>query len=78
MIDEAHEAFTATDLIYCSVIEAMNDFDPDEVTEIAGAAIVERIECIGSNAETAAVGACIGGVFQNTNELKILKFNEAM
>ena len=48
------------------------------VTEIAGAAIATQIESVGNAAETAAVGAGIGGGFKNTNELKVMKFNEAM
>ena len=62
----------------CRMLEVMNDFYLDEVTETAGVAIAERIETIGEKTEVAAVGTCVGGSFQNINELKVLKFDEAI
>ena len=56
----------------------MNDFTPNQVTEVTGAAIATQIKTVGINKELAAVGAGIGGGFTNTNELKVMKFNEAM
>ena len=48
----------------CRMLEVMNDFYPDEMKEMAGVIIVERIEKIGANNEVSIVGAGVGGGFQ--------------
>jgi hypothetical protein len=59
----------ATMFSYAEALMNMNDFDNSEVAALAGSDTAEEVAC---------VGAGVRGGFKNTNELKVLKYNEAM
>ena len=61
--------FSYAETNYYNALMNMNDFDDSEVAALAGSDTAEEVAC---------VGAGVGGGFENTSELKVLKYNEAM
>jgi hypothetical protein len=69
LMDEMVGVFTEAERKYYSTINAQNDFDAKEVAAMAGSNIAE---------EVVAVGAGLGGGFEHTSELRVMKYEEAM
>ena len=67
--DAANAAFKESEMKYYSTLKEINGFDKDEVVAMAGSSIKEDI---------AGIGAGVGGGFNNTQELHVMKYKEAM
>ena len=69
LYETGNTAFTKAEINYYSVLADADDFDESEETRSTNSDIQKEI---------AAVGAGVGGGFNNTQELHVMKYKEAM
>ena len=69
LMNEMANVFTEAELKYYNAMQEINEFEGTEVAAVAGSQVLRNIAC---------VGAGIGGGFENTAELHVMKFDEAM
>ena len=68
-MDTANAAFSKSELEYYNALKEIDDFDGNDLAAMTGSRIKDEI---------ALIGAGVGGGFNNTKELHVMKYKEAM